>query len=77
MNNFDELFFESIGVADEDFLAEFDAHGEEEHGAVGVDVGGEGVFGDVLIVRAAADNEDGEAEQDALAAAAVGDGSRI
>jgi hypothetical protein len=77
VNDFDELFFESVGVATENFLPDFDPHGQEEHCAVGVDVGGEGVFGDVLIVGAAADDEDGEAEQDALAAAAIMRGSGV
>ena len=72
MNYFDELLFESFGVAEKDFLADFDAHGHEEQGAMGVDVGGEGVFGDVLLIGAAGDEEDGKAEENALAAAAVG-----
>ena len=41
---------------------------------MGADVGGEGVFGDVLIIGAAGDDKDGESEEDALAAAAVGNG---
>ena len=77
MDDFDELFFEGFGVADEDFLADLDAHGQEEHGAVGADVGGEGVFGDVLLIGAAGDNEDGETEKDALAAATVGCGDVV
>jgi hypothetical protein len=52
-----ELFFEGFGVAEEDALANFDAHGDEDQGAVGVDVGGEGVFRDVLIIGAAADDQ--------------------
>jgi len=71
----DELFFESFDVADEDFLVEGDAHGKEEQGAVGADVGGEGVFGNVLVIGTASDDEDREAKEDALAAAAVGNGS--
>src|SRR5690349_14280485 len=43
----DELFFESLGVAEEDFLASLDAQRHVEQCAVGADVGGEGVFGDV------------------------------
>jgi len=62
-------------VADEDFLVEGDAHGKEEQGAVGADVGGEGVFGNVLVIGTASDDEDREAKEDALAAAAVGNGS--
>jgi len=77
VNYFDELLFESFGVAEKDFLADFDAHGHEEQGAMGVDVGGEGVFGDVLTIGAAGDDEDGETQEDTLAAAAVRDGSRI
>ena len=73
----DELFFECFDVADEDFLVERDAHGQEEHGAVGADVGCEGVFGNVLTIGAAGDDEDGQAEEDALAAAAVGNGSVV
>lgn len=68
----DELFFEGIGIADEDFLVEGDTQGKREKRAVGADVDGEGVFGDVLIVGAASDDEDGKAEEDALAAASVG-----
>ena len=71
----DELFFEGFGVTDEDFLVQRNAHGEREQCAVGADVGGEGVFGDVLVVGAASDDEDGEAEENALAAAAVGNRS--
>ena len=59
VNYADELLFEGFGVADKDFLAKFDAHGHEDQGAVGVDVGGEGVFGDVLIIGAAGDDEQG------------------
>jgi hypothetical protein len=70
----DELFFECLDVADEDFLVERDAHREEEQGAVGADVGGESVFGDVLIIGGAGDDEDGKAKEDALAAASVGNG---
>ena len=44
---------------------------------MGADVEGEGVFGDVLIVGAAGDDEDREAEENALAAAAVGDGGVV
>lgn len=77
MDDADELFFECFDVADEDFLVQRDAHGESEEGAVGADVGGEGVFGDVLVVGAAGDDEDGEAKKDALAAAAVGNGSVV
>jgi hypothetical protein len=68
----DELFFEGISVADKNFLTEFDAHGREDQGAVEVDVGGESVFGDVLLVGAAGDDENGEAKKDALGAAAIG-----
>ena len=44
---------------------------------MGVDVGGEGVFGDVLLIGAAGDDEDGEAQEDTLAAAAIRDGSVV
>jgi hypothetical protein len=44
---------------------------------VGADVGGEGVFGDVLIVCATGDDKDGETEQYALAAAAVRNGGVV
>ncbi len=44
---------------------------------MGADVGGEGVFGDVLVVGAAGDDEDGETEENALAAAAVWNGSVV
>jgi len=44
---------------------------------VGADVSGEGVFGDVLIVCPAGDDEDGEAEEDALAAASIGNRSVV
>ena len=77
MDYADELFFECFDVADEDFLVERDAHGQEEHGAVGADVGCEGVFGNVLTIGTAGDDEDGQAEEDALAAAAVGNGSVV
>jgi hypothetical protein len=73
----DELFFEGFDVADQDFLVERDAHGEDQQGAVGADVGGEGVLGDVLIIGAAGDDEDGEAEEDALAAASIVTGSWV
>ena len=73
----DELFFEGFGVADQDFLVERDAHGHEEQGSVGADVGGDGVFRDVLIVGAPGDDEDGQTEEDALAAAAVVHGSVV
>jgi hypothetical protein len=73
----DELLFERFSVAEKDFLADLDAHGHEDQGTVGVDVGGEGVFGDVLFIGAAGDDEDGEAQQDALAAAAVMRGSGV
>ncbi len=66
MDYADELFFECFDVADEDFLVERDAHGQEEHGAVGADVGCEGVFGNVLTIGTAGDDEDGQAEEDAL-----------
>jgi hypothetical protein len=33
-----------------------------DEGSVGVDVRGEGVFGDVLLIGAAGDDEDGETE---------------
>lgn len=68
----DKLFFKRFDVADEDFLVERDAHGEEKQGAVGADVDGKCVFGLVPIVSAASDDEDGEAEKDALAPAAIG-----
>lgn len=74
MDDADELFFEGFGVADKDFLAGLDAQGHNEQGAVGADVEGEGVFGDVLIIGAASNDEDGQAEKDALAAASVGNG---
>jgi len=77
VNYLEELFLEGIGVADEDFLAEFDAHGDEDQGAVGVDVGGEGVFGNVLLIGAAGDDEDGETQEDALGAAPIVDGSGV
>ncbi len=57
----DELLLESIGIAAKDFLADFDAHRDKDQGAVDADVGGKGVFGDVLLVGAAGDDEDGEA----------------
>lgn len=44
---------------------------------MGADVGGEGVFGEVLIVCSAGDDEDGEAEEDALAAASIGNRSVV
>ena len=77
VNYADELFFEGFDVADQDFLVESDAHGKGEECAVGADIGGEGVFGDVLLVGAAGDDEDGKTKEDALAAAAVGDGSVV
>jgi hypothetical protein len=73
----DELFFESFDVADENFLAQFDTRGHDEKCAVGADVGGEGVFGDVLVVVAASHDEDGETEENALTAAAVGNGGVV
>jgi hypothetical protein len=74
VNDADELFFESVGVAAEDFLAGFDSHGHEDQGAVGADVQSERVFGDVLAIRAAANDEDRETQQDALGAASVWNG---
>jgi hypothetical protein len=73
----DELFFEGFGITDEDFLVESYVCGKDEKGAVGADVGGEGVFGDVLLIGAAGDDEEGEAKEDALAAAAVGNGGVV
>jgi len=61
----DELFFEGFDVADQDFWLRSDAHGKGEECAVGADVGGEGVFGDVLIVCAAADDKDGRRRRSA------------
>ena len=77
VNNADELFFKSVGVATENFLTGFDAHRHEDQGAVGANVQSKRVFGDVLAIGPTANNEDGETEEDALAAAAVGDGSGI
>lgn len=71
MNYAHELLFERFGIAEKNFLTDFDPHGHEDHGAVGVDVGGEDVFGDVLFIGAAGNDEDGETEEDALAAAAI------
>jgi len=59
VNYFDELLLVSFGIAEKDFLADHEPHGHEDEGAVSVDVGGEGVFGDVLIVGATGDDEDG------------------
>lgn len=73
----DELFFEGFGVADKNFLAGLDAQGHNEQGAVGTNVAGESGFGDVLIVGAAGDDEEGEAKEDALAAASVGNGGVV
>jgi hypothetical protein len=73
----DELFFESFGVAAKDFLAEFDTHGQQEQCSVGVDVDGEGVFGNVLFIEASGNDENGKAEKDALSAAAIGRGSVV
>ena len=72
-----ELFFEGFGVAEKDFLADLDAHGREDQCAVGVDIGGEGVFGNVLLIGAAGDDEDGETQEDALGAAPIVDGSGV
>jgi hypothetical protein len=77
VNDADELLFESFGMAEKDFLADFDAHGHEDQGTVGVDVGGEGVFGNVLLTGAAGDDEDGETQKDTLAAAAVRCGTGV
>jgi len=77
VNDADELFFEGFGIAEKDFLADMDTHGHEDQGAVGVDVGREGVFGDVLIIGASGDDEEGEAEQDALAATAIMRGTGV
>jgi hypothetical protein len=77
VNYTDELLFEGFGVAEKNFLTDFDPHGHEDHGAVGVDVGGEGVFGDVLFIGAAGNDEDGETEEDALAAAAIVRGTLV
>jgi hypothetical protein len=74
VNDTDELLFEGIGVAAENFLAGFDPHGNLNQGSAGADVHSESVFGDVLTIGAAADDEDGKTQEDALAAAAVGDG---
>ena len=60
MNDADELLFEGFGIAEKDFLADLESHGHEDQCAVGVDVRGEGVFGDVLLIGAAGDDEDGE-----------------
>jgi hypothetical protein len=73
----DELFFECFGVADENFLVYGDTHGNQEKCAVGADVHGESVFGDVLTIWAAGDDEDGEAKKDALGAAAVRSGGLV
>ena len=73
----DELFFEGFRIADQDFLVERDAHGHEEQGAVGADVGGEGVFRDVLLIGAAGDDENGHPQQNALAAATIVRGSGV
>jgi hypothetical protein len=75
VNDADELLFEGVGVAAEDSLADFDAHGQEDQGAVGVDGSGESVFGDMLTIGAAADDKDGETQQDSLATAAIVNGS--
>jgi hypothetical protein len=77
MDDADKLFFEGIGIADEDFLVEGDTQGKREKRAVGTDVDGEGVFRSVLVIGAAGDDEDGEAQEDALAAAAVGNGGVV
>ena len=75
VNDADELLFERIGVAAEDSLADLDSHGQEDQGAVGVDGSGESVFGDVLTIRAAADDKDGETQQNTLATATIVNGS--
>ena len=77
VNDADELLFEGVGVAAEDSLADFDAHGQEDQSAVGVDGSGESVFRDVLAIGAAADDEDGETQQNTLAAAAIVNGSVV
>jgi hypothetical protein len=77
VNDADELFFEGVGVADENFLGGFDAHGHLNQGSAGADVRSESVFGDVMTIGATGDDEDGETQQNALAAAAVGDGSGV
>jgi hypothetical protein len=77
VNDADELLFEGVGVAAEDSLADFDAHGQEDQGAVGVDGSGERVFRDMLTIGAAPDDEDGETQKDALAAAAIVNGSVV
>ena len=77
VNYADELLFEGFGVAEKNFLTDFDPHGHEDHGAVGADVGGVGVFGDVLFIGATGDDEDGETEEDALAAAAIVRGTLV
>ena len=71
MNYADELLFEGFGMAEKDFLTDFDAHGHEDQGTVGVHVGGEGVFRNVLFVRASGNDEDGETQKDTLATATV------
>jgi len=73
----DELFLEGIWIAAKNFLADFDTRGYLDQGTVGADVHSEGVFGDVLTIGSAGNDEDGEAEEDALGAAAVRNGSVV
>jgi hypothetical protein len=77
VNDTDELLFEGVGIAAKNFLAHFDASGYVDEGAVGADVRGESVFGDVLTIGSPGNDEDGETEVDALGAAAVGNGGVV
>ncbi len=71
------LLFAGFDVAKDEGLADFYFHDQIDEAAMGADDGGEGLFGERLLVWADGDDHDGHAQKNALAAAAIAHGGEV
>jgi len=71
MDDANELLFHGFRIADQDFLTHLYFQRQVDQGTVGVDHRGKSVFGYVMFIRAAGNDQNGHAQENPLTAAPV------